>query len=104
MHHHSFSKSDWPFSCPENMCCITTKQVMEKGFPILSVLHDEEGTWQVLCDTTEDPDDGKIICLGCLFEKFSLIGQFANLKPGYEACRKSEAEEWIIEKTEYNEN
>jgi len=101
MHKHSFEEEDWPFKCSENVGCVTTRQVMEEGYPILAVLHDKEGTWQILCDTTEDPDDGMIVCLGCLFEKFPFIGEFANLEPGHEASRESEDVEWEISKTKY---
>ena len=83
------------------MGCITTVQVLEQNLPILAVLHDEEGTWQLLCETTEDPKHGKIMCLGCMFERFPFIGAFAELEPGYEAVRKSSEYEWEIRKTNY---
>ena len=99
MHNHNFE--NWPFECPEETGCLVTRQVMEQGFPILAILHDDSGTWQVLCETTENPDDGMIVCLGCLYAKFPLIGTHASLKPGFEAVRSSADSQWIIRKTEY---
>jgi hypothetical protein len=85
------------------MVAITTKQVAKDGFPILAILHDEEDEWQVLCETTQDPNDGLVYCLGCLFEKFPVIGEFAHIPRGHEAIRDSADDEWRIEKTEYDE-
>lgn len=76
---------------------------MEQGLPILAVLHDEEGTWQVLCDTTENPDDGLIVCLGCLYERFPLIGEHAGLIAGYEAVRHTQHSAWSVHKTAYDQ-
>lgn len=87
-------KSDWPFDVPSNTGCVTTRQIMEKGYPILAILHDDDGAWQVLCDTTEDPNDGMIVGLGCLYERFPILGEFSHMPPGYEAVRKSECTEW----------
>lgn len=99
MHNHNFET--WPFECSEETGCLVTRQVMEQGFPILAILHDDEGTWQVLCETTENPDDGLIVCLGCLYTRFPLIGAYASLKPGFEAVRSSIDSPWVIRKTEY---
>ncbi len=86
------------------MATITTKQIVQGGFPILAILHEEEGAWQVLCETTEDPKDGLVYCLGCLFEKFPIIGEFAHIPEGYEAVRDSVDDEWRIVKTEYEDD
>ena len=36
---------NWPFNEPKNIGCITTKQIMDLGFPILAILHDVDGAW-----------------------------------------------------------
>lgn len=76
---------------------------MDQGYPVLQVYHDEEGTWQVLCGTTNDSDDGMVMCLGCVYQKFPLIAQFSNLPKGYDAYRESEADEWEVSITEYDD-
>lgn len=98
-HHHVFDM--WPFPCAEDTGCLTTRQIMEQGLPVLAVLHDIEGTWQVLCETTEDPDDGMIVCLGCLYERLPVIGEVAGLARGYEAVRAAVDAPWEIRPTEY---
>jgi hypothetical protein len=76
---------------------------MERGFPILAVIHDREGTWQVLRETTEDPADGMLVCLGCLFQRFQEIGQCAGLKRGHEVVRSAATAAWSVRETEYGE-
>ena len=51
---------------------------MAHDLPVMAVLFDEEGDWQVLCGETQDPKDGLLVCLGCAYEKNPEIGQFAN--------------------------
>ncbi len=41
-------EKDWPFDVPQNTGCITTKQVMEQGFPVLAILRDE---YELKCKT-----------------------------------------------------
>ncbi len=71
---------------------------MVHDFPVMEVLFDEEGDWQVLCGETQDPKDGVLVCLGCAYEKNPVIGQFANLEPGYEAYRETVDSDWVIDK------
>ena len=95
--------TEWKFDTPSNSGCVTTRQVMEEGYPILAVLHDEDGGWQVLCETTQNPNDGMLISLDCMYEKFPIIGEFLNIKHGYEAIRETEQSEWKIIKSDYGE-
>ena len=50
--------------------------------PILEVYHDHDGDWQFLCGTTNDTADGRLICMGCVYERFPDMGTFADLAPG----------------------
>jgi hypothetical protein len=94
MHKHEFDQSDWPFTDPVNTSAITTVPVARENHPILLVTHDEDGYWQVLCGTTNDPKEGLIICLGCAFQKDRSIGQLADLPLGWRAWRKSVDHPW----------
>ena len=82
-HQHEFPSSEWPFSDPENAATISTIQVIRRGFPILRVSHDLDGDWQVLCGTTVETEDARIICLGCLFQRDRTIGELADLPLGW---------------------
>jgi hypothetical protein len=88
-------KTDWPFNDPPNVTCITTVKVLREGHPILLVTHDEEdGGWQFLCGTTNDPDDGLVIGLGCAYDLDESVGELADLPLGWRAWRDSREEAW----------
>jgi hypothetical protein len=103
MHSHNFNESEWPFNFPINRMAVTTKYVMDGSRPITSVLLDDENEWLILCDTTLDPADGMVICMGCLYTKFPFLGNFAGLKIGWEAHRENEDAEWEICQTDYDD-
>lgn len=79
---------EWPFDDPPNVITITTRRVLEDDYPILLVTRDaDDGCWQVLCGTTNEPDDGRVVDLGCMFERDPSIGQLADLPLGWRAWR-----------------
>ena len=74
---------------------MTTVNVLDGSLPIMLVAHDsDDGMWQVLCGTTNDPDDGCIACLGCLFERDRSIGALADLPLGWYAWREGPGKPW----------
>ncbi len=95
---HSIDESDWPFNVPLNTGVVTTKNIMERNYPVMEVLRDEEGDWLVLCGKTRETSEGMLVCFGCAYDKNPVIGQFADLDLGYEACRKSDESDWVISK------
>jgi len=103
MHDHSFEESEWPFDFPIEQMAITTRYVMDGSHPVTAVLHDEENDWQILCGTTNNPDDGMVVCMGCLYSKFPFLADFKDLKPGWEAYRKNEKSEWQIHEIEWDD-
>jgi len=94
-HKHSFDPEDWPFDFDENVGAVTTKFVMNDEQPIVEVLHWKDGDWQFMCNTTDDADDGMVVCMGCLFTKFPWIAEFKDLKPGYLAYLDNK--QWLVE-------
>jgi len=40
---HTFAASEWPFNDPTDVAAISTRRVIEEGYPILLVTHDEDG-------------------------------------------------------------
>ncbi|HVX91564.1 MAG TPA: hypothetical protein VHC20_08230 [Candidatus Paceibacterota bacterium] len=99
-HEHSFDLTDWPFDEPANVAAITTRQVLDDSHPILLVTHDEDdGGWQVLCGSTSEVSDGRVVCLGCLFERDRSIGQLADLPVGWRAWRDSADSDWKRERS-----
>jgi hypothetical protein len=98
VHTHSYKKEDWPFDFGDETFAVTTKYVMNGEQPIIEVLHWEDGDWQFMCNTTDDPSDGMVICMGCIFEKFPWIARFKNLNPGYLSFFENETNQWHVEK------
>ena len=84
-HPHEFA--DWPFSCSISTAAFTTSRVLEDGFPVLMVSHDEEGDWQFLCGTTNEYKDCRLVCLGCALERDGTLAEIADLPEGWLAFR-----------------
>lgn len=103
-HNHEFDPNLWPFQDPINAAVISTKQVFNQNFPILRVCHDSDGDWQILCDTTNDTDDGIVVCLGCAYEKDKTIGELHDLPLGWAAWRETDSSEWIREEREIEDD
>lgn len=99
-HPHTYDKNSWPFSFEDNVGAVTTKFVMSGEHPIVEVLHWDDGDWQFMCNTTDNADDGMVVCMGCLFEKFPWISKFQDLKPGFVAFLNEESGEWLTEEIE----
>jgi hypothetical protein len=85
---------DWPFADTPNTASITTRQVLE-GAPILLVTHDEDdGGWQFLCGSTNDPADARVVGLGRMLERDGTLGELADLPEGWRASRVSADAPW----------
>ena len=102
-HTHPFAASEWPFADAVNTLTISTKRVIDEGYPTLLVTHDEDGDWQVLCGTTNESADGLVMCLGCLFQRDQSIGELADLPLGWRAWRDSLGAPWQREAKEPEE-
>lgn len=86
----------WPFDDPPNIITITTRQVLDEGYPILLVTHEaDDGCWQMLCGTTDNPDDGRVVGLARIYQLDPSIGALADLPLGWRAWRAHPAEAWI---------
>lgn len=93
------NNENWPFQEEKNVAAFTTKQIIEDNYPILQITHDEEdGGWQILCGTTNKPEDARIVSLYSLYEKDASIGEIADLPLGWIAWRKTKNSEWKREK------
>ena len=87
--------ADWPFADPMNVASITTRQVLKENCPIRIVSHDEDdGCWQFLCGTTDDPDDSMVVALERIVEHDPSIRELADLPLGWKAWRDSPAGLW----------
>lgn len=86
---------EWPFADPPNVATYTTVKVLDEGHPILLVTHDEDdGAWQFLCGTTNEPTDGRIVGLDCIVQKDPSVLELADLPLGWRASRESPEDPW----------
>jgi hypothetical protein len=92
----------WRFHAGKNRECFTTKRVVE-GSPVLLVGHDDDGDWQFLCGTTNDPGEGALVCLGSMVGRDGTLAQFADLPRGWLAQRSKVGAEWVRSKIEGND-
>jgi hypothetical protein len=86
------------FAEPRETIVFTTSRVTEQGYPVLVVAHDaDDGAWQFLCGTTNDPRDGMTTSLGRIIERHPEIDELADLPLGWIAWREEEAGPWVRE-------
>ena len=86
------------FNEPPNLAVITTNRVLE-GAPILMVTHDEDdGGWQFLCGSTNDPADGRVVSLLGMVMHDASVEEVADLPLGWIAFRATPAGPWTREK------
>lgn len=88
------TKSHWVFDEPRNLGVITTTKVLDENHPILLVTHDEDGNWQFLCGTTDDPKDGRLVCLNDIVQLDPTVNLLADLPEGWRAWRTTANDHW----------
>jgi hypothetical protein len=93
---------DFKFREERNVAVFTTRQVLE-GLPILRVIHEADGDWQFLCDTTYEVDDLKIVALEELVKRDPTLNDLFQLNYGCQAQRLVEAADWQKEEYESEE-
>ena len=93
-HTHRLATEQWPFDEPVDRAAYSTANVLERRLPVLLVVHDEDGDWQVLCGLTDDPLHGRVACLGCLLDIEPSIASLADLPRGWCAWRESPDAPW----------
>jgi len=87
-------ETNWPFEEPRNTAVITTKQIMQGGAPILSVIHDRDGEWQFLDGGDVMEDDTVVVGLGNLLSRDPGLRLLADLPCGWIAWRESRNMPW----------
>jgi hypothetical protein len=88
----------WPFDQDRNVAAITTKQVIENGYPILQVIHYfDDHSWAFLCGTTNQTEDGRVISMEEAVKIDESIVTIADLPAGWKACRTHIGSIWTRE-------
>lgn len=85
----------WPFDQEPKTTTLTTRQILDEGFPILNVVHySDDHSWAFTCGTTDDTNDGRIVCLSHILEIDPTLISIADLEPGWLAERSEVGGEW----------
>jgi len=87
----------WPFADPPDTRAFTTRAVLEDGLPVLLVTHDDDGDWQFLCGTTNEPDQARLIHLRHVLEIDQGLVALADLPSGWIARRAAVSTTWMRE-------
>ncbi|NLS93396.1 MAG: hypothetical protein GXX96_14660 [Planctomycetaceae bacterium] len=96
--------SQWPFDQAPNVAAITTRQVIEDGLPILTVVHyADDHSWAFCCGTSDATEDGRVVGMGEVLKRDPTLATIADLPPGYCAYRTAVGEPWIREPNEDEE-
>jgi len=83
---------------PPETTVFTTSRVTEQGYPVLVIAHDaDDGAWQFLCGTTNDPRDGVTTTLGRILARDPEIDELGDLALGWIAWREDETSAWVRE-------
>ena len=86
----------WEFDQERNVAAITTRQVLNDGFPVLRVVHyEDDHSWAFTCGTTNKSEDLKIVGMGQIVDMDPTLHSIANLAPGWSAYRESTDAQWI---------
>ncbi len=66
--------------------------------PLRLVIHRADGSWDFLCNTTDDPQFLRTVHAEHVFERFPAdLNGLRNLPPGYLAERESRSDSWSTE-------
>jgi len=87
--------TDWSFEDAPNTATITTVHVLDGSAPVCLVTHDaDDGAWQFLCGTRDDPDDARIVALRRLIGIDPGLAELADLPLGWRAWRRGAGDPW----------
>jgi len=91
-----YSEKQWPFTDLPNMAVYTTRDIIEKGEPILIVTHDQDdGAWQFHTSNTTWATDARIVALEEIVFQDPSVVELSDLPIVWIAMRDSNAGPWV---------
>jgi hypothetical protein len=92
------NEKKWFFDQAPNVAAITTRQVIDKGFPILVVVHHKvDHSWAFVCETTRRMEDGRLIRMEEALKLDPTLASIAALPPCWWARRSAVGAPWTME-------
>ncbi|MCX4026144.1 hypothetical protein H0A36_11455 [Endozoicomonas sp. SM1973] len=87
---------NWPFDQLENVVTVTTRQVMVKHLPVLSVVHySEDHSWAFTCGITNASEDLMLVGMAEVISTDNTLLSIADLPPGWCAERSFIGGDWV---------
>jgi hypothetical protein len=93
----------WPFEDSYVLACFTTRFVLDGSKPITLVTHDNDGSWQFLCGTTNELEDCKLIALQSAVKIDPSVMEVADLPRNWSASRQAPGAEWVRAADEHSD-
>lgn len=87
-------EGDWPFPDPPDTTAFTTKRIAFEDYPILLVVHEEDGSWQFLDGQDVTREDIAVVHLAHVVGANVGVTEIADLPKGWEAERTNEGGPW----------
>lgn len=87
--------ASWPFEDSYVLASFTTRFVLDGSKPITLVSHDDDGTWQFLCRSTDEARDCKLVALQSAVKIDATVMELADLPSGWSASREAPGAEWV---------
>ena len=84
----------------KNKPVITTKYIMDRISPVLSVYHDMEGDWQFMGPENVTEEEAMVISIEQMLKIDPSVKETLNIGLGYSAHRKSMNDKWKVLKDE----
>jgi hypothetical protein len=86
---------NWVFTDRPNVMVMTTKSIIKKESPILSVWHDaDDGMWQFLDGTDVNEEDAMIVSLENIVNIDNSVNEVSDLPLGWVAWREKQDFTW----------
>jgi hypothetical protein len=90
------TEKQWPFTDAPETAVYTTRDVIEKGKPILIVTHDQDdGAWQFHSANTTWDTDARIAALEEIVFHDPSVSELSDLPIGWMAIRDSNEGPWV---------
>ncbi|HET9442350.1 MAG TPA: DUF4262 domain-containing protein [Acidimicrobiales bacterium] len=84
----------WPFPVEAGTAVFTTRRIATEGRPVVHVVHDEEGDWQLLDGEVVTADDAVLARLDDLVAAHPRVAEVADLPRGWEAWQDPPGSPW----------
>ena len=85
VHNHGDILQKSKFTDDASTLCLTTQRILHGESDIVGVVRDHDGDWLFLDGQPLSPEQGAMVCLGCLLRDHPEIDELGDLETGWQA-------------------